>query len=690
MSETALRVLLIEDNSADARLLREMLKRPAKLPPQVTSCETMQEAEGRLGGEAVDVILLDLGLPDASGLEAVHRAQAAAPRVPLVVLTGLDDETVAAQALKQGAQDYLIKGEIEARGLMRAIRYAIERQAMDDTLFGERERAQVTLNSIADAVISTDLTGNITFINSVAAGLTGWTAAEAIGRPCAEVLRLRTGDAPEAHDATVRLSPDSTLIRRNGSEVPIEGSIAAMHDRDGKPTGEVMVFRDVSEMRAMTQRIAHSAQHDFLTGLPNRMLFDDRLANAITIAPRHSKRVAVLFLDLDGFKHVNDSLGHAMGDKLLQSVGRRLVECVRASDTVSRLGGDEFAVLLSEVELSEDAAITARRMLTAISQPHVIDQHDLRISASIGISVFPDDGRDANALLQNADTAMYLAKESGRQGYQFFRPSMNHRAKERQSIEENLRHALARHEFAVHYQPKVNLRTGAIVGAEALLRWNHPTLGRISPAAFIPAAEDCGLMLPIGKWVLQSACEQARAWLDAGLPPIAVSVNVTAMQFRARGFLDDVFGMLRHTALDPSLLELELPESALIKHGTSAAASLRALRARGVRIALDDFGTGFASVSNLRRFPVDTLKIDGSLIHLIGGAESDIRLIGALIAMARTLNIRVVAEGVETVAERDFLLGHQCDDAQGYYFGHPVPAHQFSEMVRSVQGLVAS
>ncbi|MBK8082723.1 MAG: EAL domain-containing protein [Devosia sp.] len=644
----------------------------------------------------VDVILLDLGLPDAGGLEAVRRAQAAAPRVPLVVLTGLDDETIAAQALKQGAQDYLIKGEIESRSLMRAVRYAIERQAMDETLFGERERAQVTLNSIADAVISTDLSGNITFINSVAAGLTGWMVVDAIGRQWVEVLRLRAEEAPEAgaaaprSTAAARLSPNSTLIRRNDTEVSIEGSIAAMHDRNGDPMGEVMVFRDVSEMRAMTRRIAHSAQHDFLTGLPNRMLFDDRLASAISIAPRHAKGVAVLFLDLDGFKHVNDSLGHAMGDKLLQSVGRRLVECVRTSDTVSRMGGDEFAVLLSEVELSEDAAITARRILSAISKPHVIDQHDLRISASIGISVFPDDGRDAKALLQNADTAMYLAKESGRQGYQFFRPSMNHRAKERQSIEENLRHALARREFAVHYQPKVNLRTGAIVGAEALLRWTHPTLGRVSPAAFIPAAEDCGLMLPIGKWVLQTACEQARAWLDAGLPPIVVSVNVTAMQFRARDFLDDVFGMLRAAALDPNLLELELPESALIKHGTSTAASLRALRARGVRIALDDFGTGFASVSNLRRFPVDTLKIDGSLIHLIGGADSDLRLIGALIAMARTLNIRVVAEGVETLAERDFLLGHQCDDAQGYYFGHPVPPHQFSELVRVAQGLVAS
>ena len=300
-------------------------------------------------------------------------------------------------------------------------------------------------------------------------------------------------------DRTVHLPPNCLLIRRDGSEIPIEDSVAPIHDRDGLATGAVIVFRDVSAARAMSLEMAHSAQHDFLTGLPNRMLLNDRISQAIALAPRHTSQVAVLFLDLDGFKHINDSLGHPVGDLLLRSVARRLVTCVRASDTVSRQGGDEFVVLLSEVEQWEDAAIVATRMLHAVAEAHSIDQHDLHITTSIGVSVYPDDGRDAETLIKNADTAMYQAKENGKQSFQFFKPAMNVRAVERQSIEESLRRALERDEFVLHYQPKVDLRTGAITGAEALLRWTHPERGLVSPAQFIPIAEDSGLILPIGR-----------------------------------------------------------------------------------------------------------------------------------------------------------------------------------------------
>jgi diguanylate cyclase (GGDEF)-like protein len=433
----------------------------------------------------------------------------------------------------------------------------------------------------------------------------------------------------------------------------------------------------------MSLQMTHSAEHDFLTGLPNRMLLNDRVTQAIVMARRHAKQVAVLFLDLDGFKNINDSLGHMIGDKLLQSVTKRLMGCARGSDTVSRQGGDEFVVLLSEVLHSEDAAIAARRMLDAVAEPHSIDNHDLHVTTSVGISVYPEDGLDANTLIQNADTAMYQAKENGRHSYQYFTPAMNARAVERQSIEESLRRALQRHELTLHYQPKINFRSGAITGAEALLRWTHPTRGSISPAQFIPVAEDSGLILPIGNWVLRQACMHARAWIDAGLPATTMAVNVSAIEFRSEGFLDGLLAVLKETGLDPALLELELTESVLMKHAESAATILQTLRKRGIQVAIDDFGTGYSSLSYLRRFQIDALKIDQSFVGEITTAASDSSIVTAVISMARSLNLRVVAEGVETRAQSAFLRAHECDEAQGYYFSRPVPPLQFADLLGS-------
>jgi diguanylate cyclase (GGDEF)-like protein len=412
------------------------------------------------------------------------------------------------------------------------------------------------------------------------------------------------------------------------------------------------------------------------------MLLNDRISQAIALAPRHKKHVALLFLDLDGFKHINDSLGHPVGDKLLQSIAERLVECVRASDTVSRQGGDEFVVLLSEVEHSEDAAITATRMLQAVAQPHSVGEHDLHVTTSIGVSVYPDDGLDAETLIKNADTAMYQAKENGRQSYQFFKPAMNVRAVERQFLEEGLRRSLERQEFALHYQPKIDLMTGAMTGAEALIRWTNPTRGSISPADFIPVAEDCGLILPIGAWVLREACGQARAWMDAGLPIKTIAVNVSAMEFRDDNFLENVFAILEKTDLDPRSLELEITESVLMKHAASAAAILQTLRERGIRVTVDDFGTGYSSLSYLRKFPVDSLKIDQSFVRQIGADGDDSTIVKAVIGMAQGLKLRVIAEGVETADEVAFLRACRCDEAQGYYFSRPVPAQQFATLLR--------
>jgi diguanylate cyclase (GGDEF)-like protein len=482
---------------------------------------------------------------------------------------------------------------------------------------------------------------------------------------------------------TIHLPPNCILVRRDGFETPIEDCASPIRDREGLATGAVVVFRDVSAARAMALEMIHSAHHDFLTGLPNRMLLSDRVNQVIALAQRHGKKVAVLFLDLDGFKHINDSLGHAVGDKLLQSIAKCLVDCVRGSDTVSRQGGDEFVVLLSEVEHSEDAAITARRMLHAVAEVHPVGQHDLHITTSIGLSVFPDDGLDAETLIKNADTAMYQAKENGRQSFQFFKPAMNVRAVERQSIEEALRTALERKELALHYQPKINLRTGAITGAEALIRWTHPTRGPVSPGQFIPVAEDCGLILPIGNWVLREACRQATAWLEAGLPLASIAVNISAMEFRHETFLEGIFAALEDTRLNPKFLELELTESVLMKRAESAASVLQTLRASGVQLAIDDFGTGFSSLSYLRKFPIDALKIDQSFVRQISTAPDETTIVTAIISMGRSLNLRVIAEGVETQEELSFLQAHQCDEAQGYYFGRPVHPEQFAKLLET-------
>ncbi len=397
-------------------------------------------------------------------------------------------------------------------------------------------------------------------------------------------------------DRIVGLTPNCLLIRRDGLETAIEDSASPIHDRGGQVIGAVIVFKDVSEARAMSLQAVYLAQHDFLTDLPNRMLLNDRLTQAIALARRHGHRLAVLFLDLDRFKHVNDSLGHVIGDALLQSVARRLVTCVRSSDTVSRQGGDEFVVLLSEIEHADDAAASAQKIIAALVAPHDVAHHQLHVTVTIGISIYPDDGPDAETLIKCADTAMYHAKESGRNNYQFFEPDMNARAVERQWIEAGLHRALARGEFVLHYQPKIDLETGAMTGAEALIRWVHPERGLMFPKDFVPIAEDCGLIVPIGQWVLREACRQARAWIDEGRRPMAVAVNISAVEFRDPRFLDNVRTVLNDNRLDARYLELELTESSLMQHAESTALALQALKDMGVQVAIDDFGTGYSSL----------------------------------------------------------------------------------------------
>jgi diguanylate cyclase (GGDEF)-like protein len=437
------------------------------------------------------------------------------------------------------------------------------------------------------------------------------------------------------------------------------------------------------KVQIANDKLDYLAHHDVLTDLPNRILLQDRLSQAIELAHRQGRQLALMFLDLDQFKHINDSLGHAVGDQLLQSVAQRLSNCLRHSDTISRQGGDEFMLLLPYIEHAEDAALSAQKLLTSLALPHHLDQLDLHISVSIGISIYPDDGQDAETMIKCADTAMYHAKENGRNNYKFFEQEMNARAVQRQSIEASLRRALERREFVLYYQPKINLHNGTIVGIEALIRWQHPERGLLLPAQFIPIAEDCGLILPIGRWVLREACLQARAWLQAGLPPITVAVNTSAIEFRAKDFLDYVRATLEDTGLEPRYLQLELTESVLMHNAKSANCVLRKLADMGVKLAIDDFGTGYSSLSYLREFPIDTLKIDQSFVGHITSNPDDAIIVSTVINMGKSLKQLIIAEGVETPEQYAFLLDQHCDEGQGYYFCRPLESAALAALLHT-------
>jgi diguanylate cyclase (GGDEF)-like protein/PAS domain S-box-containing protein len=652
---------------------------------------TLAQAVERLRRNGVWAIFASMSLPDSEGLETFDKILQAAPGIPILVLAGAADDVIAVEAMRHGAKDYLLEGHIDSYSFGRAFRNMVERETAEEELFAERERAQVTLNSIGDGVLSADVLGNVTYLNVVAEEMTGWTSAEAMGRPLADVFQIIDANTREPSadpvalavqgNKTVGLAANCILIRRDGHESAIEDSTAPIHARSGMIAGAVIVFHDVSVSKAMSLEMSHLAHHDSLTDLPNRTLLKDRLCQAIATAHRNGTQVAVLFLDLDGFKHINDSLGHGVGDKLLRAVAKRLVSAVRGSDTVGRQGGDEFVVLLTEIKRAADAGITATKILTALAASYTCDPYDLRVTASIGISTYPEDGDDAETLLANADTAMYQAKKHGPNSYQFFKKQMNVRAIRRQSVEAELNHALERDEFELHYQPKISLHTGEIVGAEALVRWQHPDQGLITPAQFIPIAEECGLILPIGHWVLRETCRQAREWIDSGWRVIPVSVNISSLEFRSEGFIEGLRGILRDSSLDARYLDLELTEAALMQHAKSTVAALTELKTIGVRLSLDDFGTGYSSLGYLKWLPIDALKVDQSFVHNITTDSGDATIVSTMIAMAKGLNKRVVAEGVETEAQLTFLKAQNCDEAQGYYFSRPMVAELFEKLL---------
>ncbi|HYD33599.1 MAG TPA: EAL domain-containing protein [Methylophilaceae bacterium] len=682
-------VLIVSSDQADAELLQKTLASARDGPFDTEWLQSLQEALARLGQGGIDVILVDLFLSDSKGMATFDTLFALVPPIPIMVISQ-EDEDLSIEAVKSGAQGYLSKGHLRHSLIPQALKTMIQRKQIEQALYIEHERAQVTLESIGDGVLSTDAEMNITYLNPEAERMTGWSRVEAMGKPIEEVFQLidiqtgqRTLNPVElsiAQGKRMGLPLNSVLLRRDGIKMAVEDSVAPIFDSNKSPTGAVIIFRDVTESRAMEQKMAHLAQHDYLTGLPNRMLLNDRLNQAIIYANRHNTSLAVLFCDLDNFKHINDSLGHLVGDRLLQSVAQRLVRQVRESDTVCRQGGDEFVILLLEEALGENAVITAEKILLSLSQPYTIGEHELHVTTSIGISLYPGDGRDAESLIRSADTALYHAKGRGRDNYQFFKEEMNARAVERQSLEVDLRRALKQQEFMLYFQPKLNLDSGVITGVEALIRWNHPTRGVMLPGTFIAIAEDCGLIVPLGKWVLEQACQQAKTWLDQGYGPMPIAINISALEFRNAHFVDQVQQALTKSGLEPHYLELELTESVLMKDAETSRSILQSLKEIGVRIAIDDFGTGYSSLNYLNQFPIDVLKIDQSFVRDIAIGEGNGVIVSAVINMGTSLKQKVIAEGIETDEQLAFLNEHACHEGQGYLLCKPLSAAELEKL----------
>lgn len=567
------------------------------------------------------------------------------------------------------------------------------RSAIEAALLHSQEQLRQS-NEYLDSIISqasvgiaqTDTDGRFVLVNQ--------RYCEILGRDRSELLGTRVSDLTHPDDQLLQdeafarvletgqpLFIEKRGLRPDGSPVWVNNHLSLSRDKHGKAQYIIKVAIDISERKESELHIQHLATHDALTDLPNRVLLKERMAHSVKVAERHGHKMAVLFLDLNRFKLVNDSLGHDQGDYLLKVIAERLRGCVRAGDTTARLGGDEFVVVLEELDFLTDVIGVAEKVLAAVAEPISLAGHEVSISTSIGISVYPKDGSDPSVLLKAADTAMYRAKELGNGNFRFYSPDMNARFLERLLTENSLRRALSRGELVMHYQPRVCITRGVIVGMEALVRWDHPENGLVLPDDFIPIAEEIGVIDELGRTVLMLACEQNRRWQEAGLPPVRISVNISPRQLTLGGLPQIVSEVLAVTGLDPQWLELEITESGLMHNIASAHDTLTQIRRLGVGISIDDFGTGYSSLSHLKRLPIDTLKIDKSFICDLPYDADDVSIVTATIALAKNMNLRVVAEGVRTREQLFFLADQGCEEVQGYLFGMPVPAQQMEAVL---------
>jgi len=573
------------------------------------------------------------------------------------------------------------------RGIVRDIS---QRKLAEEALRQSELKYRLVFENTPLGIIHFDGQGRITACNDSLADLIGLTHREAaIG-----FSLLSIPDVAFAKAIKQALNGQNAYYQGNyespisGKSIPVEAQIAPVMSDDGSPLGGVIIVSDITERKRYEETIRHLAYHDALTGLPNRLLIHDRISVALPQARRQNQMLALVYLDLDNFKIINDTLGHLIGDRLLQEVAHRLKYLIREGDTVARMGGDEFMFLFPGINETGNVKIIANKILDSFSLPFQVDGHEIHVSASIGISLYPSDGQDVETLIKNADTALYRAKEQGRNNYQLFTPAMNEAFMERMTLAKDLRHALDHGELDLHYQPLIDIKSGRIVGMEALVRWNHPIKGLVLPGKFIPVAEETGLIIPLEKWVLRTACRQNKQWQQAGLPPVRVAVNLSGRHFWQQDVVETVASILHESGLDPKYLELEITESVAIRNTERVGRVLQELRNLGIKIALDDFGIGYSSLSYLRNLPLDSLKIDQSFIRELGEEVAGFAIPQAVISLAKTLDLQVTAEGVEKVEQVTALSNLQCDQIQGYLICKPQPAQYIAHLLARTQGSI--
>ncbi len=680
---------MVEDNLIDLELIRERLNDVA-LGYTLSTADRLAAALSLLEKETFDVLLLDLSLPDSSGFESLRKLRDKAPGLPIVVLTGNSDEDFAVQAIDLGAQDYLVKGEFDGAILSRSIRYAIGRKKGEETLRESEARFSGIASATPDAVIFIDNDGLVTFWNDAATRMFGYTREEIAGKYLiSSIMPERDTDTFLRGFEEFRLTGKGPLIgrvyeimakRKGGTEFPAEFSLAAMRLKD--KWNAIGIVRDITGRKGLEVESRQMAHHDALAGLPNQRLFIDILTLEMAQARRRQDKLAILFLDLDRFKYVNYNLGHDMGDELLVEVAKRLRHSIRESDTVARIEGDEFNILLAGIANAEEIGGIAKKIVDAIKEPYWIRGHQIHSSTSIGISIYPDDADTTDALFKSADIALSHAKLEGNT-YRFYSSSMNIRSLERMRLENWLRQAIGRGELEVYYQPQVTTDNRQVFCAEALVRWNHPEQGLLDPRHFIPLAEENGFITAIDEWVLRTACTQFRAWQDAGLLNMTVTVNLSAREFQKSDLVDRIALILHETGLEPKLLALEITEGVAMKDPEHTLANINRLAEMGVNISIDDFGTGPSALSDLKRLPIKKLKIDQSFIRNLATDQDDRAIITAVTSLAHKMDMKVIAEGVETEDQFSFLRETHCDEAQGYLFSRPLQANELWALIES-------